>query len=301
MGTKRSGTTSSQVAECYGIKINANDRANSRGSPSSGVSWGANSAATAYAEQLAAGSHTVQGRFSNNYSTYTAIIDARQVVALWFTIGAAYEKVLTESLGLLDLTVKGVSAVKSESLGLLDIYSRTWTAYRTYSEPLGLSDTASKDVSLHPLTEGLGLLDSLQKGRGKVLTESLGLMDTFSRTWSSYRTFSELLGLVDSLRKEPGKVLPEALGLKDAFSRTWAVQRTCTEALGLKDTVSKGIALHALTEVLGLIGRLSYCRNPTVISKIIRKLIQVENILGREADPEEINILKKIIKLYGEM
>jgi hypothetical protein len=87
MGTKRGGTSSNNYGECYGIKVNANDRANSRGSPY--ISTYANSAATAYAEQLAAGSHTVQGRFSNNTGTNTAKIAARQVVALWLSTGAA--------------------------------------------------------------------------------------------------------------------------------------------------------------------------------------------------------------------
>jgi hypothetical protein len=87
MGTKRSGTSSNNFGECYGIKINTNDRANSRGSAC--YNNYANSVATTYAEQLAAGSQTVQGRFSNNTGTGTAKIDARQVVALWFSTGAA--------------------------------------------------------------------------------------------------------------------------------------------------------------------------------------------------------------------
>jgi hypothetical protein len=112
-------------------------------------------------------------------------------------------------------------------------------------------------------------------------SEILGLSDSYSRTWSSYRTFSELLGLVDSLRKEPGKVLPEALGLSDAFSRTWAVQRTCTEALGLKDYVSKQVSLHALMEVLGLLDSIKYAKNPTILAKLIQKYIQLEEVEER--------------------
>jgi len=87
VGTKRYNTISSSYGECYGIKINTNDRANSRGCPGS-YSTNPNSEATAYAEQLVASSHTVQGRFSNNYSTETVKIDARQVVALWFSVAA---------------------------------------------------------------------------------------------------------------------------------------------------------------------------------------------------------------------
>jgi len=84
MGTKRRGTKSSAYGECYGINIDGNDRANSRGSPYD-YDY-ANSVATAYGEQLVAGSHTIKGRFSNNYGTETAKIDARVVVALWFSL-----------------------------------------------------------------------------------------------------------------------------------------------------------------------------------------------------------------------
>ena len=90
MGTKRNGTVSSIYGERYGIKINANDRANSRGSPSTYGYEYADSAATVYAEQLAAGSHIVQGRFSSNLEWETAKIDARQVVALWFSVAEVH-------------------------------------------------------------------------------------------------------------------------------------------------------------------------------------------------------------------
>jgi hypothetical protein len=84
MGTKRYGTDSTGYGECYGIKIDANDRANSRGAPY--ASDAPDSASTCYAEQLSAGSHTVKGRFALNGGGMTAIIDARQVIALWFVL-----------------------------------------------------------------------------------------------------------------------------------------------------------------------------------------------------------------------
>jgi hypothetical protein len=84
MGTKRNGVTSHHTGECYGININGVDRANSRGSPYN--SSRANSVATAYAILLTAGSHTIKGRFSNNYNAVTAKISARQLIALWFEI-----------------------------------------------------------------------------------------------------------------------------------------------------------------------------------------------------------------------
>jgi hypothetical protein len=95
VGTKRYNVSSALTGECYGIKVDANDRVNSRGAPG-GTAY-ANSAGTAYAEQLTANVHTVQGRFSNNNGTDTAKIDARQVVALWFTVGGALTQNISET------------------------------------------------------------------------------------------------------------------------------------------------------------------------------------------------------------
>jgi hypothetical protein len=82
MGTKRNGVSSNVYGERYGIKIDDNDRANSRGC---GYYYNTpNSVGTAYMELLESGSHTIKGRFSNNYGTETAKISARQMVALWF-------------------------------------------------------------------------------------------------------------------------------------------------------------------------------------------------------------------------
>ena len=85
MGTKRHSVSSNEVGECYGIKVNTNDRANSRGSASNGPQ-SADSAATAYAENLAAGSQTIQGRYAtNNAGTWDGVISSRRIVALWLS------------------------------------------------------------------------------------------------------------------------------------------------------------------------------------------------------------------------
>ena len=84
MGTKRHLTTASSTGECYGINIDSVDRQISRGSPHGASS--ADSASTCYAQTTVPGSHTVQGRFSNNNDADSAIVDSRRVVALWMTI-----------------------------------------------------------------------------------------------------------------------------------------------------------------------------------------------------------------------
>ncbi|MBA7566414.1 hypothetical protein ES708_08105 [subsurface metagenome] len=297
----------------------------------------------------------------------THVANAHRIAASWdrdttppqliidYTAGVAYEKTLAESLGLADKVVKAPSVVRTESLGLLDTYDRTWAAYRVYPEILGLSDTVVKapalirteylglvdtviasKLFLKVLTELLGLSDTVKKDTSKVLTEDLGLLDVYGRTWSVYRTYDELLGLADSIQKdialhplveplglidsvvkspsitrgEPlglkdavvkdaskilaedlglldsisiakalSKILSETLGLVDTYDRVWSAQRTYAESLGLEDRVSKHPS-KALTEVLGLLDSISYIPNPTILAKLIRKLIQLESIGG---------------------
>jgi len=67
--------------------------------------------------------------------------------------------VKTETLGLTDYLAKSPSKTMAETLALIDYFSRRLTLYRVYAETLGLKDYISKFLSLHPLTESLGLKD----------------------------------------------------------------------------------------------------------------------------------------------
>lgn len=198
-----------------------------------------------------------------------------------YTVGVAYEKTLTESLGLVDKVVKAPSLVKTEPLGLVDSYSRTWAIYRVYPEILGLSDTVVKAPSLVK-TESLGLVDSVAAVRVlvKVLTELLGLSDVVVKDVS--KVLADNVGLVDTLTKGVSLPLSETLGLLDSILKSLSITRI--ESLGLEDHVSKHISLHALTEVLGLLDSISYSKNPTILAKLIRKLIQLEDIGGGVED-----------------
>lgn len=110
------------------------------------------------------------------------------------------------------------------------------------------------------------------KAWSKALSENLGLLDTYDRTWAIYRVYpeilglsdtvvatrlltkilTELLGLSDTVKKDATKVLAENLGLLDVYSRIWSIYRTYDELLGLADSIQKDVALHPLVEPLGL-------------------------------------------------
>jgi hypothetical protein len=82
VGTKRYLASSSYVAECYGIMVDAVDKTLSRGSPQ--AESAPNSVATVWAQTFTAAAHTIKGRYSNNNGVSLAKISARQLIALWF-------------------------------------------------------------------------------------------------------------------------------------------------------------------------------------------------------------------------
>ncbi len=197
---------------------------------------------------------TTSGDHSDHtYGTASSLPAYYEVAFIYCTAAAvAYEKTLTESLGLVDVYSRTwtIQRVYSELLGLVDVYSRIWTVYRTYSELLAL-------------------VDSVQKEPGKLFAEPLGLVDTYSRTWSIYRTYTELLGLLDSIQKGPGKVLSEPLGLLDTYNRTWSIKRTYVEELGLVDTFSRVQNIHrTFTELLGLLDSIQKKPSKTFTEKL---------------------------------
>lgn len=89
MGTKRFVSTSAASGEAYGIQTNSVDRQLSRSSSGLGGASPTSEAIT-FAQNLTAGSHTIQGRFSKNAAAdiTNAIIDSRRIFALWLTAPA---------------------------------------------------------------------------------------------------------------------------------------------------------------------------------------------------------------------
>ena len=113
MATHRDSIAGVDTGERYGIKVDANDRQQSRGAPynatyadSVGVVWG---------ETLAAGAHTVKGRISNNYSTNNAVISARVIVSLWL-VPAKTKRVISIGTGAYHLTGKSVKLKRGRKI-----------------------------------------------------------------------------------------------------------------------------------------------------------------------------------------
>jgi len=280
MGTKRYGVASNNYGECYGIKINVNDRANSRGS---GGATKAESAGTAYAEQLAAGSQTVQGRFAVNLIDYTATISARQVVVLWFNVaagGVTYPVSVSEpSISISDSPAYNVrrAVAVSESLGSpSDALTRVLWGYRTVSEPsISVGDAIMaglfKSVSI---SESLGApSDSIIYNVRRVVSisePSITVSDGITKILWAYRTISEpSLSASDAVSAEKyvpytertvgepsisvsdaisymfqrSRVISESsISVSDSLTRLlWAFRSASEPSISVSDSVAKGL------------------------------------------------------------
>jgi len=197
----------------------------------------------------------------------------------YMLIAMAYEKTLTETLGLADTVVKAPSAVRAEALGLVDAYSRTWTVYRAYTESLGLSDIIVKSPSILKV-ESLGLTDYILKFPSAVKSETLALVDVYSRAWSAYRTYSESLGLTDYVLKTSSTVRSETIGLKDYVEKKPSILRA--EVLGLQDFIAK-LSSVIKTEALGLTD--VYARSWSAYRTYAESLALTDYILKKPSVP----------------
>lgn len=116
MGTKRDGTADTNYyGHKYGIKVNDNDRVEA--SNGNGANTRGMSAATAYAETLDAGSHTIKGRFCiTGGGAFKVYVDARQVVALWLG-GPTYVNVSDVGAGVDEPSIQASMLVTESGAG----------------------------------------------------------------------------------------------------------------------------------------------------------------------------------------
>jgi len=120
---------------------------------------------------------------------------------------------------------------------------------KTFTETITLTDTAPKKITKAPFVEAISLTDTITKKPKKTLTETISLQDTFSRTWSIFRSLTESITLTDTVAKKPKKILPETISLTDTVAKKSA--KTFSEAISLTDAVTKKPA-KTLTESISL-------------------------------------------------
>ena len=243
MGTKRHNTSSTDRGECYGILTNTVDRQNSRGS--FGITTAADSAATCWAENLAAGNHNVKGRFSNNTGTNTAVIDSRRVIALWFSVveGQTYYQTLvaTEvaicSLSIIMIWARLLSVIESSIASLSKIM--------TYLKSLIVTEVSNVVMSLvktfyRILSVVENSIASLVKGIFKILS----VVESSVVTISKIITWLKSLAVVETSIVGLGKVV--------SFFRSLATTEISVPAMSLVKTFYRVLSSTVIS-VAGLI------------------------------------------------
>jgi hypothetical protein len=228
MGTKRYNVSSALTGECYGIKVDVNERVNSRGSPG-GTAY-ANSAGTAYAEQLAADVHTVQGRFSNNNGANTAKISARQVVALWFSVGGAILKEVTDSLSLSDAVLRDKTLAISDSVASLD------------------SLLANKTLQI---TDTITVLETILRDKTFTVSDSIGLSELITViTGGILKEVLDAIGLSEQVKVDKSLIIQDVISILDQIFRH-KPEVTITDVIALAEVIAVS-KLFTITDAVSI-------------------------------------------------
>ena len=220
VGTKRGETSSSWYGKRYGISVDASDKVNSRSS-NIGLDR-ANSAATAYAMQLAAGDHTVQGRFSNNIGTDTAVIDARQVVALWFII---YPNSWTQT------STQGVSVLCSPV--------KTSAFKRTPTQAISVIPSPSKHVARTEIQSAMVQSSILSKQAGRTATQPVVVLCSPVKTSAFRRT--QTISVIPSLSKHVARTMIQSASVQSSILSK-KVGRTATQPVAVQQLFSRTVS-----------------------------------------------------------
>ena len=197
-------------------------------------------------------------------------------------------KTLTETLQLADSHTRTIDykRILQETLELADSFAKIWDLKRTLQETLELNDTALRKQALHlsftsslylsdpPPTrviiyglhsqseqESVTFADSVSKKISKVLSETLNLQDTYSRSPILFhRTFSS------------------NLAFSDVFSRKQTLKKTLTETLSLLSQYQRRKILHVLTKELVETLVFTHPQPVFKISKVLTETLELADI-----------------------
>jgi len=179
-------------------------------------------------------------------------------------------------LGLTDTISRSPSAIKHDFIGLMDVFSRTWGISRTYGEAVGLADTISAvKAFFRYLDEMLGLSDIIIKTAQSIRTDSLGLLDVYSRIWTAHATYHEILNLLDTITRKASFTLlrEEKLGLTDTILFPKTLFSYLEEIIGLSDTLQKSTSI-TLQDYITLVDNL--------LSQVLPRIITAIRIVSQE-------------------
>jgi len=181
--------------------------------------------------------------------------------SLWTWGAQEVSKTLTETLGLSDSVAKRPSVLKTEPLELADVYSRTWTATRSYTEPVAFSDAGALSILREFLDsysytpsitrtwtlvrtyfEDAGLMESRVLSLTRELEEELTYLDEVITTFLYTLELLESYSLTPSRISSVDKRLVENIAHLEEISRVWNILRTLEDYIVFSDSGIFGYA-----------------------------------------------------------
>jgi len=161
-----------------------------------------------------------------------------------------YFAILAETLTLSDTLTRilALQRILTEAVTTDDTLVSQLALYRILTETSSLSDNISKGMTLAALTEAVSTSDSILKGLGKMLTESVTTGDTLVRQLALYKILTETATLGDVLLRQLTlyKILTETVTSSDTLLRILALQRIFTETITLDDTILRTLTLQRI-------------------------------------------------------
>ena len=159
--------------------------------------------------------------------------------------GAAYERTVTDTVGLADTltTARNLAKSVSDPVGLTDTVATARTLPRSIADALGITDSVNALKKLvRTISDAIGLTDTLSTKRGlsRTVNDPAAATDSLSTARELARTFAETADITDDISTSRSivKTISDTLGITDVLSRARGFFRTITDALGITDSIA---------------------------------------------------------------
>lgn len=132
--------------------------------------------------------------------------------------GTDHTKSLSDTVTLSDtITIKAIGKGLSDTITLSDAFARAWTALRTFTDTITMSD-------------------AIVKAFGKFLSDTITLSDAVAKAVTT--AFSDSMTLSDNIVKSFGKYLSDTITMSDAFTTVKGILLMLSDTITMSDSFS---------------------------------------------------------------
>lgn len=270
--------------------------------------------------------YTTVNNYTQNLTETITLVETRlnttskpftEVVALVEVLAKQPAKIFTEVITLVETQIKTTGKAIVEAITLSEVFSRLQTAFRSLTETITLVDTVDPNkIAVVALVENISLVDAYQNVSGKVLTETITLVETFTKGLTAFRAFTETITLVDTMAilrtyfqtltetitlvetaiKSTAKSFVETIALNEVMQTAKVYARAFVEVITLVDTTNSGRTKYqVLTETITLVDSMR-----RVTSKILTETLSLTQRFLGMLNGKDISYRSKYENRSGE-